>query len=141
MQNQWNNGMNQYPPYNNGDNGNDKGKKQFILGLMIGIFVTLLLSLLTTGVVGLGRGMKQLKDIRAHKESVTGGSVTDADVVQKLGILEETIQEYFWQDVDNATLEEGVYRGILASLDDPYSVYYTEEELLALQEQTQGIYY
>ncbi|MDE7205642.1 MAG: hypothetical protein K2N90_00490, partial [Lachnospiraceae bacterium] len=72
--------MNQYPPYNNGDNGNDKGKKQFILGLMIGIFVTLLLSLLATGVAGLGRGMKQLKDIRAHKESVTGGSVTDADV-------------------------------------------------------------
>ena len=140
MQNQWNDGMNQNP-YNNGENGADRSKKQFILGLLIGIFVTLLLTLFTTGIAGLGRGIKQLKDIRAHKESTTGGSVTDADVVRKLGILEETIQEYFWQDVDNATLEEGVYRGILASLDDPYSVYYTEEELLALQEQTQGIYY
>lgn len=141
MQNQWNNGMNQYPPYNGGDNGNDKGKKQFILGLLIGIFVTLLVSLLATGIMGLGRGIRQLKDIRAHKENVTGGSVTDADVVRKLGILEETIQQYFWKDVDSATLEEGVYRGILDSLDDPYSVYYTEEELIALQEQTQGIYY
>lgn len=141
MQNQWNSGMNQYPPYQNGDNGSDKGKKQFILGLMIGIFVTLLLSLLMTGVAGLGRGIKQLKDIRAHQEGAAGGSVTDADVVRKLGILEETIQQYFWQDVDSATLEEGVYRGILASLGDPYSVYYTEEELIALQEQTQGIYY
>lgn len=141
MQNQWNSGMNQYPPYQNGDNGNDKGKKQFILGLMIGIFVTLLLSLLMTGVAGLGRGIKQLKDIRAHQEGAAGGSVTDADVVRKMGILEETIQQYFWQDVDSATLEEGAYRGILDSLDDPYSVYYTEEELIALQEQTQGIYY
>ena len=140
MQNQWNSGMNQYP-YNDENNGNDKSKKQFILGLMIGIFVTLLLSLFTTGLAGLSRGVKQLKDIRAHKESVTGGSVTDAAVVRKLGILEDTIQEYFWQDVDSETLEEGVYRGILDSLDDPYSVYYTQEELIALQEQTQGIYY
>ncbi len=141
MQSEWNSGMNQYPPYNGGENGNDNGKKQFILGLMIGIFVTLLLSLLVTGAAGLGRGIRQLKDIRAHKEGAAGGSVTDADVVRKLGILEETIQEYFWQDVDSRTLEEGVYRGILDSLDDPYSVYYTQEELIALQEQTQGIYY
>lgn len=141
MHSEWNSGMNQYPPYNGGENGNDNGKKQFILGLMIGIFVTLLLSLLVTGAAGLGRGIRQLKDIRAHKEGAAGGSVTDADVVRKLGILEETIQEYFWQDVDSRTLEEGVYRGILDSLDDPYSVYYTQEELIALQEQTQGIYY
>ncbi len=141
MQSEWNNGMNQYPPYNSGDGEQDKGKKQLILGILIGIFVTLLVSLLTTGIMGLGRGIKQLKDIRAHKENATGGSVTDTDVVRKLGILEETIQEYFWQDVDSTTLEEGVYRGILDSLGDPYSVYYTEEELIALQEQTQGIYY
>lgn len=141
MQNQWNSGMNQYPPYNDGNNGNDKGKKQFMLGLLIGVLAALLLSLLTTGIVGFSRGMRQLKDIRAHRESATGGSVTDADVVRKLGILEETIQEFFWKDVDSATLEEGIYRGILDSLDDPYSVYYTEEELVALQEQTQGIYY
>ena len=112
-----------------------------MLGLTIGILVTVLAALLTTGIMGLSRGMRQLKDIRAHKENTSGGSVTDTDVVRKLGILEETIQEYFWQDVDNATLEEGVYRGILDSLGDPYSVYYTQEELIALQEQTQGIYY
>ncbi len=140
MQNEWNNGMNQYP-YNGGDDGSDKGRKQFVLGLTIGILVTVLAALLTTGIMGLSRGMRQLKDIRAHKENTSGGSVTDTDVVRKLGILEETIQEYFWQDVDNATLEEGVYRGILDSLGDPYSVYYTQEELIALQEQTQGIYY
>ncbi len=132
--------MNQYP-YNGGDDGSDKGRKQFVLGLTIGILVTVLAALLTTGIMGLSRGMRQLKDIRAHKENTSGGSVTDTDVVRKLGILEETIQEYFWQDVDNATLEEGVYRGILDSLGDPYSVYYTQEELIALQEQTQGIYY
>jgi carboxyl-terminal processing protease len=62
-------------------------------------------------------------------------------VNQKLGILEDTIQQYFWQDVDEEALEDGLYKGLLESLDDPYSVYYTEEELIAMQEQTEGVYY
>ena len=49
MQNEWNNGMNQYP-YNGGDDGSDKGRKQFVLGLTIGILVTVLAALLTVAV-------------------------------------------------------------------------------------------
>jgi carboxyl-terminal processing protease len=68
-------------------------------------------------------------------------SVTDESVNEKLGVLEDIIDEYYWQDVDEQTLEDGVYKGLLDSLDDPYSVYYTADELIALQEQTEGIYY
>ena len=34
-----------------------------------------------------------------------------------------------------------MYRGLMEALDDPYSEYYTAEELNELTEQTQGIYY
>lgn len=67
--------------------------------------------------------------------------VTEAGVLEKMEVLESTIHKYFWQEVETKELEEGVYKGLLEALDDPYSVYYTHEELLALQEQTEGIYY
>jgi len=74
-------------------------------------------------------------------QSENTGSITDVNVGKKLAVLEETIGKYFWKDVAEETLEDGLYRGLLDSLDDPYSVYYTSEELIALQQQTEGIYY
>lgn len=144
MQNQFDSGMNQYSNQDSNDNGGrgkDNSTKQFMLGLIAGIIVAMTVTFLAFGVVKFGRGIQQLKNIRAHKEGTVSESVTDTAVIEKLGILEETIQEYFWKDVDEETLQDGLYRGILDSLDDPYSVYYTKEELVALQEQTQGIYY
>lgn len=144
MQNQFDSGMNQYSnQYSNDNGGRGKGNSasQFMLGLIAGIIVAMTVTFLAFGVMKFGRGIQQLKNIRAHKEGTVSESVTDTAVIEKLGILEETIQEYFWKDVDEETLQDGLYRGILDSLDDPYSVYYTKEELVALQEQTQGIYY
>lgn len=67
--------------------------------------------------------------------------VANNSVEQKMGVLEDMIEEYFLEDVDEKTLEEGVYRGMIDALDDPYSVYYSQEELTELQNKTQGIYY
>lgn len=144
MQNQYNEEMNQTPYQTSKDNcGGERnnGTRQFMLGLIAGMVVAMTATFLAFGVVKFGRGIQQLKNIREHQEGTVSESVTDTAVIEKLGILEETIQEYFWKDVDAETLQDGVYRGILDALDDPYSVYYTKEELIALQEQTQGIYY
>lgn len=147
MQNQYNNGMNQnnngmnpYPYSQNGGN-NDKDSRQFMTGLAAGIVATMVVFFLVFGVIGFSRGIQRGLNLMETGEAVVGDSITDEEVVKKLGILEETIQEYFWQDVDSEALQNGAYRGMLDSLDDPYSVYYTAEELIALQEQTQGIYY
>ena len=77
----------------------------------------------------------------ASGNSAETESVANEKTTEKLGVLENTIKQYFWQDVDESTLEEGVYKGLLESLDDPYSVYYTHDELVQLQQQTEGIYY
>ena len=136
----YNNGMNPYP-YNQGGGNNDKNTKHFMAGLAVGMAVTMGVFLFAFAVFQFGRGVRRGLDLVESENGIVSESVTDDEVVKKLGILEETIQEYFWQDVDNETLQNGVYRGLLDSLDDPYSVYYTAEELIALQQQTQGIYY
>ena len=69
------------------------------------------------------------------------GSVLDDEVVQKLMLLEEGIDEYYLGDVDEAALEDSLYHGLVDGLDDPYSTYYSEEELEEVMESAEGIYY
>lgn len=116
--------------------------KYFLEGLATGVLVCLTILFLVMSVTRFYRNVEAVR--RAQEQAADTSeidTVTDVSVTRKLGILENTIQKYFWQDVSVETLENGVYRGLLEALDDPYSVYYTHEELVALQEQTEGIYY
>ena len=57
-------------------------------------------------------------------------------------MLEDTIDEYYFlNEVTDEELRNGLYKGIMEALGDPYSEYYTPEELTELMEQTQGTYY
>lgn len=108
---------------------NDRNKKSwgaFALGLTVG----LLAALIVTSII--------------FKESMplTRDSLLNADVSQKIMALEEIIRDRFYlAEVTDEELEEGIYRGMLESLDDPYSEYYTVEELHELMDQSEGIYY
>lgn len=115
-----------------------------MLGLITGVLASLAVALMSVGAVRFYRVVKQAggsDGAVGNTQDKSTASITDSGVKKKLGILESTIEKYFWQDVDAGTLEDGLYRGLLDSLDDPYSVYYTQEELIALQQQTEGIYY
>lgn len=58
----------------------------------------------------------------------------------KSSLIKEYIDKYFMEDVDSDELVEGMYKGMLESLQDPYSVYYTKEECEALNESSTGKY-
>lgn len=62
------------------------------------------------------------------------------DVEDKVSEIQELIDKNFYFSTEETELDEGIYKGILESLDDPYSVYYTKEEFAALQEETSGEY-
>ena len=69
-------------------------------------------------------------------------NVVNDDMVNKLNEIEEILREYYYLDeVDESVLEDGIYHGMVDSLGDPYSVYYSPEELQELLDQTEGIYY
>jgi carboxyl-terminal processing protease len=134
---------NQYPDnnvYNNNSSYNNakENRRNYFWGLITGI--ALMLSITFFVVSGINIYNKLIKGTLSPDTS-SAESITDKSINKKLGVLEDTIEQYFWQDVDEQTLEDGIYKGLLDSLDDPYSVYYTSEELIAMQEQTEGIYY
>lgn len=113
--------------------------KNYWMGFVAGILVTVVLScaamLIVIGVT------KNNSFVKTARKSQDTESITDQSVINKMSIVENIVRKNYWQDIDEETLEQGVYRGILDSLDDPYSVYYTAEELEKLREETQGIYY
>ena len=52
----------------------------------------------------------------------------------------QIIMSRFYQEVNDEDLIEGISRGMAASLNDPYSIYYTKEEITEFNKQLNGIY-
>lgn len=116
------------------------GKGLFFIGLVAGMAVSLL-------VVAIGwAGLKIQKTVESHGDGewveLDEDSALDANTIAKLQALEKTIDRYFFlHEVTDEELRNGLYKGLLAALDDPYSEYYTAEELNSLMQQSEGIYY
>ena len=68
------------------------------------------------------------------------GGVLDAKTKTKLSYLTSIIHSQFYEDVDDDDLQEGLYKGLLEGLDDPYSEYYTAKEYDDFQISTTGNY-
>lgn len=66
-------------------------------------------------------------DASSVMDALTEGDSSDS-ATTKLQTIISIIKTYYYQDVENDALVEGIYKGILESLDDPYSEYYTAEE-------------
>ncbi len=78
-------------------------------------------------------------EIRKKGEKTSDG-VYDKEVEDKVEEINGYIDAYFYFETDESLQEEAVYDGIMAGLDDPYSVYYTEEEFADLMEENSGEY-
>lgn len=125
------------------------GKGLFLIGLITGISGALLilavcyLGIYIQSAVESGQNMAQSAQRAAGGEvSFLEDSAIDGDVLKKMQTIENTIDNYFYlHDVSDEEIRDGIYKGMLQALDDPYSEYYTAEELTELMEQTEGIYY
>ena len=71
-----------------------------------------------------------------------GESVVNADTIQKMKTIEEVINTYHYGDeISSGDLQEGVYKGMVKALKDPYAEYYTKDELEETLNSNQGISY
>lgn len=141
----------------------DSNKRSYFLGLLTGCIIAafilclvLIVKVITGGPVGGGDSRGNLKVTPTGSESSGSGSGTaeskppveddgyvldDPKVTRKIEYLEDLIDKEFIDSVSNDSIANGIYSGIMGSLNDPYAVYYTPEEWIAMQQSTQGIYY
>lgn len=129
------------PPVQPPGNDRGSGKGLFIGGMVTGIAA----ALLVVAVCYLGLYLQNAVENGQNTSSqlsVKEGSAVNSDVLAKMQALENTINTYFYlHDVTEEELRTGIYRGMLEALDDPYSEYYTAQELTELMQDTEGIYY
>lgn len=117
-------------------------RRSFAGGLIAGIVLTLFLGCGYFAGTQLYRAFQEQKGaVSASGDSQEAVSVANPATMQKMGVLEEMIDEYYLEDAQESALEQGVYKGMIEALQDPYSTYYSQEELEELQNKTQGIYY
>lgn len=121
--------------YNNGNNGNKHGKKSYFAGLITGVIwgiaVVFILIILSNIIES------ELTESGKISDNVGTSALTGSS---KSSIIKQYIDKYFMEDVDDDVLTEGMYKGMLESLNDPYSVYYTKDEVESLKQSSEGEY-
>lgn len=108
--------------------------KGFIRGALLGALTVLLI----TGTVSCGVNSGIRNAVR-HMSGKSEEPLNDA-AETKLEALEELVDSYYVGDKDSDALREGLYKGYIDGLGDPYSVYYDEKETKAMEESYSGEY-
>lgn len=70
----------------------------------------------------------------------SGSGVNNFRVMTKLSMLEAYVDRFFLNETDGEHLEDYIYKGYIAGLDDPYAAYYNAEEYAQLMEEDSGEY-
>ena len=75
-------------------------------------------------------------------QAAQDGSVVSTETIQKMRTIEEMVDAYYYGDeVTAGELQDGVYKGMVKALGDPYSEYFSKEELEDVVNNNQGISY
>lgn len=112
--------------------------KIFLGGMLFGMLTVLLIGVC----VYVGKLAFDLFGVRQAGAGGTSGSVVSTETIQKMKTIEDVIDTYYYgNEVTAGELQDGVYKGMMESLGDPYSEYYSIEELEDAVNSNQGISY
>ena len=100
-----------------------ENRKSFFKGALCGALAMLLVA----GLVSCGLKSSDGKDITTKTD-------------EKISELQSLIQKNYMGEVKEKNLEDGIYKGYINGLNDPYSVYYNKKEAKELYESTGGEY-
>lgn len=110
--------------------------KKFLKGIVAGAMGLMCLQgavFVTSNVLCNGIGI-----YAGANEKVLGEDTSQT--LTKMNSLKQCIDKYYMNDVKEEDLTEGIYKGILESLGDPYSCYFTKEEYADLMADSSGTY-
>ncbi len=111
----------------------------FIIGMLGGIAI---MGIVLFGAFSLLRMSGQYLIIGGNGiHEVENTTLLDDKTVNKLQEIYEYMNIYYYEDYDIEDIRGALYDGLMAGLEDPYSVYYTKEEYIDLMVSTSGTYY
>lgn len=110
--------------------------RKFIKGMVTGVVFTWIIIASGVGfsyILFDGIGL-----VTNTKHSVLGEQTIG--VMNKMNTLKQYVDAEYLGDFEQERMIEGLYKGMIASLGDPYSCYYTKEEYEQLLEDSSGVY-
>ena len=113
-----------------------------LTGALVMAFAGLIIVGMSAGIYLFGRSVIS-RQPHPGTPSVTEEPAKRVDfeqVTSKMEMIQQIIDQVFLYDEDAQKVEDFIYRGMMAGLDDPYSVYYSEEDYKLMQESTSGTY-
>ena len=119
--------------------------KKFWAGMLSGV----LLMAIIVGGIYIGKQLYTLylynkiatATVENESEETDTKEIVNDETNRKMKVIEDTIDKYYLEGVDSDKLQDGIYSGMVESLEDPYSTYYSQEDLKQMQMDTEGIYY
>ena len=126
-------------------------KNRFWKGVLVGALVTAFCAMAVVGIASgiwlVARGTNKKESPAVTETHVPEHVISDEEVKlyemgYKLEYIERLIDTYFLFDEETEREDpiDWMYIGYVASLRDPYSSYYSEEEYKSLKESTEGEY-
>ncbi len=122
-------------------------KSEFRRGIVAGMFGMLLVVVIAATIIGVfwKKDVLQEKISEAGSEESTQESTKDtissSEVEKKAGTIADILDQYYYEDIDEDALVDGMYAGMVDGVGDPYTCYYSAEEYSSLMETTSGTYY
>ena len=117
--------------------------KGFLAGALVMAFAGLLIVGVSAGIFLIGKAVMdnpvQIVEENSPAE-LPDGKLEFGRILEKMGYIQEIVENYYLFEEDEKLVEDGIYTGLMYGLDDPYSVYYNEEDYLSLMEDTAGEY-
>lgn len=104
-----------------------KRQNRFVRGVVTGIVSTLAV-LLFIGAAGIFWLQGRISMGGGIAYGGAAENLITNSVRTKINELAAVIKDNYYEDVDVKDLTDGLYKGLFASLNDPYSAYYTEDE-------------
>ena len=120
-------------------------KRNYMTGFLSGLLGAVLIFLLTGFVIlytdNDNPAAVKKQEVNAEDTTDEEGETPYQEIVEKLSTLEMLVDSFYLEDVDPSVYADGIYKGFMSSLEDPYSTYYTKSEYTALMESSSGIYH
>lgn len=130
-----------------------RDNKKFFLGIFVGIVVMVFLIAGLFELALESRTVRMLlfdtvkemstisSDEEAERTDTTSGAAIDwSKVSEKEEAIYNTIDDYYLNEIDNDKIQNGIYKGMVDSLGDPYTVYYNSEEYKQFTSSSSGTY-
>ncbi len=121
------------------------GANRFWAGALAGALVTafagIILVGMSAGIYMMGRRVLSSQPKAPTEEASDSSQGLDfSRITTKLELLDAIIKQEFLYDENTERMEDYLYIGMVAGLNDPYSTYYSAEEFASIQEGNNGTY-